>query len=252
MDYSHEGQMASTGTALRNSRLKNGLSQAELGKRLAVTQVTVSNWENGKSRISPEALSKVEGILGPLSGRAGEDAASASVTPVGAWLSKVRARKGWTPAQLAEKANVSIPTVYNIESGRSQFPRRSTLSRLQEVLGESLDQDAQQQLGEEAEIKGLGEMEDFDPHTETDWPDGPGVYVFYDVSNRPIYVGKSGDIRRRIREHQDRFWFKRPIVDSASYVKIADRTLRTQVESVLIKFLKDNAVINKQQVDREE
>ena len=35
------------------------------------------------------------------------------------------------------------------------------------------------------------------------------------------------------------------------YVQIDNETLRRQVEQVLIKFLKSNAVINKQSVDRD-
>ena len=32
-------------------------------------------------------------------------------------------------------------------------------------------------------------------------PDGPGVYVFYDEAHRPLYVGKSINIRKRVLSH---------------------------------------------------
>jgi excinuclease UvrABC nuclease subunit len=84
-----------------------------------------------------------------------------------------------------------------------------------------------------------------------DFPNEPGVYVFYDISDRPIYVGESGDIRRRIRQdHIEKFWYRTPIVEKASYVRVDDQTLRRQLENTLIKFLKSNAVINQRQVDR--
>ena len=74
--------------------------------------------------------------------------------------------------------------------------------------------------------------------------------MFYDVSQRPIYVGMSDDVRRRILDHSEKFWFKAPIVETGSYVEIKDKTLRRQVETLLIKFLKSNAVLNRQNVER--
>jgi hypothetical protein len=78
------------------------------------------------------------------------------------------------------------------------------------------------------------------------------VYVFYDISERPVYVGRAVKltIADRVRDHNDKFWFKRPIVDSAAYIQINDEALCTQLEQVLIKFLKSNAVLNKQFVER--
>jgi hypothetical protein len=50
--------------------------------------------------------------------------------------------------------------------------------------------------------------------------------------------------------HNEKFWCRTPIVHKASYVRVEDQTLRRQLESTLIKFLKSNAVINRQQVVR--
>ena len=98
---------------------------------------------------------------------------------------------------------------------------------------------------------GVGRLTDFNPHDEDDFPTEPGVYVFYDISERPVYIGESGNIRSRIRgSHFEKFWYKRPIVEKASYVRVDDEKLRRQLEDTLIKFLKSNAVINRRQVDR--
>jgi DNA polymerase-3 subunit epsilon len=32
-------------------------------------------------------------------------------------------------------------------------------------------------------------------------PDGPGVYIFYDASGTPLYVGKSRNVRSRVLAH---------------------------------------------------
>ena len=64
------------------------------------------------------------------------------------------------------------------------------------------------------------------------------------------YVGESSDLKRRLREYNEKFWFKRPIVEGASFIAIKDSKLRQQIEIILIRFLKSNAVLNKQHVDR--
>jgi hypothetical protein len=118
-------------------------------------------------------------------------------------------------------------------------------------LGRSAPRDVVEAAEQQAEISGVGQFVDFDPHDENDFPSEPGVYVFYDVSDRPIYVGESGDIKKRIRSgHTDKFWYRSPIVDKASYVRVDDQLLRRQIENALIKFLKSNAVINQRQVER--
>lgn len=99
-------------------------------------------------------------------------------------------------------------------------------------------------------VEELGRFINFDPYDNKRLPEKPGVYVFYDISDRPIYVGEAQNIAHRIRQHHERFWFKPPIVQMASFVQIADVKLRKQIEAILIKFLKRNAVLNKQHVER--
>ncbi len=144
-----------------------------------------------------------------------------------------------------------MPTIYNIESGKAQSPHRRTIERLAKALDKPFESDSERELRQESHIEDLGDLIDFDPHDAKQWPNEPGVYVFYDISQRPIYIGQGKDISSRIKAHKrDKFWFREPIVTAGSYVAIRRSRLRRQVEAVLIKFLKNNAVINKQQVDR--
>jgi transcriptional regulator with XRE-family HTH domain len=170
----------------------------------------------------------------------------------GEWLSAMRVERQLSRADLAARAGVSAVQIYNIETGRTGNPRASTRQRLETGLGVSAPQALVAAVEQEAQLEGgLGSLVDFDPHDENDYPSEPGVYVFYDVSDRPVYVGESGDIRRRIRtDHNEKFWYRTPIVYKASFVRVEDQTLRRQLESTLIKFLKSNAVINRQQVVR--
>jgi hypothetical protein len=55
----------------------------------------------------------------------------------------------------------------------------------------------------------------------------------------------------RVPEHYEKFWFRRPVVDRGAYVQIQEEDLCSKVEQVLIKFLKSNALFNKQYVERE-
>lgn len=111
--------------------------------------------------------------------------------------------------------------------------------------------DTGRKTAEATRVADVGEFVDFDPYSEADYPSEPGVYVFYDISERPIYVGQTDNIRSRIvSDHYTRFWFKRPIVNAASYVRIEDEGLRKKIETVMIKFLKSNAVVNKHHVRR--
>jgi len=167
-----------------------------------------------------------------------------------AWLTHARTAKNMSAPELAEIAGLSVPSIYNIESGRISNPRNGTIQKLERALGSTLSAEMKEEIREEATIEGLGEFVEFDPHSDGDLPSAPGIYVLYDISERPIYVGQGSNIRNRIRSHQEKFWFKRPIVETAAYVKIDDTTLREKVEKFLIRFLKSNAVLNKQNVER--
>lgn len=248
----------SFGAKLASARILQSLTQSELGDKIGVSQALISHWENGRYAPSDANLKAIQEIVGALPS-ATDANAGANTTPdvgqlttgaFGAWLAKVRATKNMSVPQLAKKADVSSVAIYNIEAGKSLNPQTETRRRIEIALGTPVPEEVRNEATEEQEIKGLGSLTDFDPHDENDRPTTAGVYVFYDISERPIYVGKADNIKRRVEQHEDKFWFKRPIVVNAAYVQIDDADLRHKVEQVLIKFLKSNAVINKQSVER--
>ena len=212
-----------------------------------------SNWEADKSRPKEDQLQQLEKTLGLV--RPGPRKSNGGQSPetsqaFGRWLNRARETRGLSVPELAEAAGVSVPAIYKIESGRSPNPRENTRQKLERALNQDAPPEVVEVAQEGSDIAGLGPLTDFDPHDKNDRPRLPGVYVFYDVSDRPVYVGKGGDIARRVKDHEEKFWFKFPIVANAAYVEIKDEMLRHQVEQVLIRFLKSNAVINKQSVDR--
>ncbi len=230
---------------IRERRIANGLTQLTLAGRLGIAQPTVSMWEQGRFSPSSEQIDRLEGILGGITET--DQGEADSQTPISAWLSRAMAKKDITATEVARQAGVSVPTIYNLLSGRAENPQAKTIRAIESALGEKFDRIEPQ----EPALSGVGPLTDFDPYDKGQIPEKPGVYVFYDVSQRPIYVGKAKNIAIRIRDHSDKFWFKPPIVELAGYVEISDDKLRDQIETVLIQFLKKNAVINKNKTERD-
>lgn len=247
----------SFGERVRRGRIKNAWTQSELAQKLNVSQA-ISNWESGKIVPTREQKNRVREVLGLEQAERGEldDASQDSQadqegpSAFGSWLNRARIEKGWSVAELAAKAELSVPAIYNIEAGRIENPRAETVRRLEQALGKELPSETKEEIREEATVEGVGEFFEFDPQNKKDWPEVPGIYVFYDISERPIYVGQGSSIKKRIQDHEEKFWFKPPIVSTGAYIKVEEASLRKKIETILIRFLKRNAVINKQNVER--
>ena len=239
------------GPWLREVRESKRMTQAALGKAVGVSQTMVSTWERSTGRPDDEWIALLDQALDTRFGATAEEhEASAETGAFGQWLRRTRIDRALSVSDLSQVSGVSLPSIYNIETGKTPNPRQQTRARLEKALGETTPTSVTAVVQEQSSIVGLGALTDFDPHDDTDLPTDPGVYVFYDISQRPIYVGQSDNIRRRVRDHSDKFWFKSPIVETASYVAIPDNDLRKKIEQILIKFLKSNAVINQRHVER--
>ncbi len=245
------------GNMIYEARKSKGWTQAELGNKIGVSQATIANLENG--RTDPENyLEQLQTALAGLGAFGPEEVDAiieAEPSSFGEWLRTKREASRLSVTELAERAAVTPPTVYNIESGKSRNPQKTTRDKLARALGQTVPEQVVREAETEQAIVGLGSLTDFDPLQQSDWPQCAGVYVLYDVSQRPIYVGKAGNIANRLGEHSQKFWFRSPIVENAAFIEVTDRSLRHQLEQVLIKFLKSNAVINRQSTesyDREE
>jgi transcriptional regulator with XRE-family HTH domain len=235
---------------IRTARKRLGVSQSKLGEQFNVNQATISNWETGKSSPADAQIVALRAYFRSTGSDAAEDLSSSPQAKYGDWLSAARNGMKLARSQLAAKAGVSEEQIWNIETGRTSNPRAATRKKLERALGSAAPDEIVKAVEAEAEIGSVGQFIDFDPHDDDESPAEPGVYVFYDVSERPVYVGESGNIRRRIADHREKFWFRSPIVETASYVRVDDQRLRRQLEDTMIKFMKSNAVVNRKQVDR--
>lgn len=247
--------VSSYGNKLRDARNAQHLSQTAVAEKIGTNQTTISLWEKDKGTPSADQRRKLELLLGKFERVTdATDAVSQYSRDLafGQWLTDARRIAGLSVQELAARSGVSLPAIYNLESGRSQNPQDKTRKALENALGAPMPQAVRQEVKKEHEIRDLGSLVDFDPHDYDNHPSCAGVYVFYDVSDRPIYIGQAENIAKRIKGHVEKFWFKSPIVDNGCYIEIPDKSLRYQVEQVLIKFLKRNAVINRKSVDRGE
>ena len=52
------------GANVRDARLKAGITQEDLARRLRKTQPTISSWESGATSISAEMLARLARLLG--------------------------------------------------------------------------------------------------------------------------------------------------------------------------------------------
>lgn len=233
------------GQRIRRAREREGLTLAALAIKVGVTPPTIWQWENGQEP-SEANRKKLEIVLGSLTPHPQRQGGSVEdVSSFGSWLREQRVQIGLSVPELASRAKVSAPAIYNLESGKSQNPQSMTRDKLAKALEVEVPSVVVAETVESQSVAGLGPLTDFQPHDRNEWPKCPGVYVFYDVSQRPVYVGKAASIYVRLKAHEDRFWFKPPIVEYASYIEVVDRSLRDQLEQTLIRFLKSNAVINK-------
>jgi transcriptional regulator with XRE-family HTH domain len=134
-----EGNMARLrfGPSIKKSRVRLGISQTDLGEKLnpKVGQGTISHWEKEVSYPSGEQKAQIRQILGQISNDS--DAAATSETEdtivspsaIGAWLNKHRLELTLSVPELAAKSGLSSAAIYNIESGQSQNPQRTTVDK---------------------------------------------------------------------------------------------------------------------------
>ena len=202
---------------IRELRVRAGLSQTELGDKLHVSQMTVSNWETKRVVPNKEQEASLKRILGL--GIAEDETECIAHCSVGYQGQDIEEpfRAGACGA-----LRTHTPRDIRIESGGTRDLRSSTRQKLEKALGR-MPEDAAEEAAEDAAISGLGSLEDFDPHSDEERPTEPGIYVLYDISERPIYVGEGSNVKKRIRDHEEKFWFKRPIVETASWIKVEER-----------------------------
>lgn len=88
--------------------------------------------------------------------------------------------------------------------GIVRSPWKKTRERHVTALGSNpLPRKVVKEIKEESEVQGVGEFSDFSPWDDSMIPEEPCVYVYYDRTERPIYVGQTNNLQRRNKQHQE-------------------------------------------------
>lgn len=165
--------------------------------------------------------------------------------PFGKWLSDELDKANMSVPRLAAESGITAMGIYNIINGTTRSPRDETREKLAKALKKSVPKNVQASVDAEAhEIPGY-EWTTFTPSDLETIPDQAGVYVLYDITDRPVYVGKSfNSVRGRLKDHITRFWFKPPLVVSGGFIPVPDKKMCSTIELILIKFLGKHALLN--------
>ena len=226
---------------IKKNRLSHDMTQKQFADKMGVSQSQVSNWENGSSEPSQKAVQIMSSTFGQEPPVAGSEA------PLAEWLKKRREQMKLSKTELAEKTGISGLAIYFIETGRTESPRLQTIRSLEAVLGKMPS-------GVKEDVKverSVGELEFLGPFPMDGWEENVGddqiacVYVLYDELKRPVRIGETGDLKRRLAEyHRDTWWCRPPTVDSFAYVIVTNQKARRNTERVMIKLVGDHAMFN--------
>jgi transcriptional regulator with XRE-family HTH domain len=176
---------------------------------------------------------------------------SSDQAPFGVWLNKEMDAKGISIQELANKTGISYPGIWNIVRGKTRNPIDDTRRKIAAALEQPVPTEIEQEISQESNVSGYDWI-DFSPSDLQTVPEKGGVYVFYDITDRPVYVGKSkSNVRLRVKDHQTRFWFKPPLVERGSFLAIADPDMCSKIEMILIKFMGSHALLNTKGVVRD-
>lgn len=171
----------------------------------------------------------------------------------GEWLQREMERKALSINGLAEKTGISPTGIWNIVKGNTISPREETRRKIAEALDEVVPSAVEAEIEVQSTPLPGFEWVDFTPADLETVPPSSGVYVFYDITDRPVYVGKSSkSVRVRVRDHQTRFWFKHPLVVRGAFLAVPDPDMCLKIETILIKFLGKHALLNYRGVVRDE
>lgn len=163
----------------------------------------------------------------------------------GRWLEAKMEVKGLTASAVARRADCNPGTIRNIITGRIKTPSNEMMGKLTSAIEETVPEEIQAEIQVESTMDTPGYFVDFNPFDDSSVPNLPGVYVLYGPTDTVLYVGKSKNAQRRIREHREKKWFVEGMVASGLFFSAEDDGERDRLERILIKFLKSNAWLNK-------
>ena len=251
-------EMPVPGSTLSEVMDRKGFSNSKLAEHMGVTAPAVAYWQKVET-VPAKHVQRLVDILGPELMKGGT---KPSVHTLKKKFEGLESKYRVSVQELADLAELSAPAIHNVFSGQTKSPRERTLRRLKKGLDElqAKYEEGDEKLGEERQ-DGEGSAERgnsylgqyikvHDRHGKAvESLDVAGVYILYGTHTvtykgedeptkfhgAPEYVGQTGNIGRRMREYEDKWWFRG--VDWIAYIEEADRAKRVRLENVLIRLL---------------
>jgi transcriptional regulator with XRE-family HTH domain len=167
------------------------------------------------------------------------------------WINARRIEMGISKRELCHQAGITEVTLWNLLNHRHK-PIQRTRDAILGVIGEiPEEEDDEIEARPDNEIEApleeievpenpnVGNLISCNHWDEADRPEGGGVYIFVDRTDRPVYIGKSGNIRGTLRDryHSRRarpYWIQQYIVPTMWFIPIEDAHIRAAVESAMI------------------
>jgi transcriptional regulator with XRE-family HTH domain len=235
--------LATIARIIRKGREEMDMSQQNLAKMIGSSQAMISHWENGRIEPTSEFKKKLSAALGV------EFSLTKEGGSLGEWLKIEREKQGISRAELAKRAGIAPITLYFIETGRTESPQESTINSLKKVLGAVPSKVTKEVESEEK----VGDFVFKGTFPIAKWRENIGsgtiscIYVFYDELQRPVRIGQTEDLARRMKEYESNYWwFRVPTVETFAYVTVDDSEFRRKAEKVMIKLVGANAIFNDQ------
>lgn len=129
---------------IRELRHAQGLSQTAFAAKIGVKTATVSAWEHGRIRLTPERLSQIGNVFGVVL----VDVTYSDDAPIGEKIRALRITKGLSQSQFAKELMTTSATISRWEGGQD-IPSQRMLARLEEwarvVLDSSVEQPSRKQ-----------------------------------------------------------------------------------------------------------
>jgi transcriptional regulator with XRE-family HTH domain len=124
----------------------------------------------------------------------------------GKWLRSEMAKQDTSIQDLADKTGLTYVGIWNIVRGNTKWPREATREKISRALNSQVPSEVETEITNQSSVSGYI-WTDFSPYDLQTIPELGGIYVFYDITDRPVYVGNSTDrgaqVRRKVLDRRN-------------------------------------------------